>query len=380
MLVKKPPMGWNSWNTFGKDISEELIMQTADALVSTGLADAGYNYLNLDDTWSNRQGGDRGRIDGKLLAHPEKFPHGMKYLADYIHGKGLKFGIYSSSGRWTCMDFAASFNHEFTDAHTFADWDVDYLKYDFCGLIDGDEENMNYHRMSLALGTVERDILFAACNWGSYDVQNWIRGAGADAFRICGDITDNFQSVRNQSEGHFKYSNRAGVGCYIDFDMLVVGMDGKGNVSNGGCTDMEYKTHFAVWCMFANPLLIGGDIRNMRKEALDILKNRDLIAIDQDEECRNPFNIGGNPEKHQYALFRFLADNKFALMFLNYSDEEEMIDADLRLAGLAENSGYEMEMYDTYSHEPAGRKEGVFSRTLLPHESRVYTMKLVKKA
>lgn len=372
-------MGWNSWNTFGKDISEEVIMQTADALVSTGLADAGYTYLNLDDTWSNRKGEDRGRINGKLEAHPEKFPHGMKYLADYIHSKGLKFGIYSSSGRWTCMDFAASFDHEFDDANSFANWDVDYLKYDFCGLKDGDEENMNYHRMSLALSTVPRDIAFAACNWGSHNVQEWIRGTRATAFRICGDITDNFQSIRSQSEWHMQFSPYAGVGCNIDFDMLVVGMDGKGNVANGGCTDTEYMTHFAVWCMFANPLLIGADIRNMRPEALEILKNRDLIAIDQDIECRNPFLIGGDKDKGQYAYFRVLSDNRYALMFLNYSDENAEISGDLRLAGLAENSGYEMDVYDTYSHESVGRRSGIFTHKLAPHESRVYTMKLIRK-
>jgi alpha-galactosidase len=164
-------MGWNSWNTFGNDISEDLILKTADVMADEGLLDAGYKYLVIDDCWSLKE---RDK-DGRLVPDPEKFPHGMKYLADYIHGKGLKFGMYSCAGTQTCAGYPGSFEHEFTDAATFAGWGVDYLKYDYCyhsPIIPG---KYLYRRMGLALANCGRDILFAACSWGSDETQEWIK-------------------------------------------------------------------------------------------------------------------------------------------------------------------------------------------------------------
>ena len=179
-------MGWNSWNTFGENISEELIMGIADAMVEKGLRDAGYEYIVIDDCWSLRERGE----DGRLVADPKKFPHGMKYLADYIHSKGMKFGMYSCAGTLTCAGYPSSFDHEYLDAQTFADFGVDFLKYDFCYKPETSDGPLLYYRMGMALKATGREILFSACNWGSDNVWQWIRSTGAHMYRSTGDIVD----------------------------------------------------------------------------------------------------------------------------------------------------------------------------------------------
>ena len=185
MTAKKPPMGWNSWNTFGEHINEKLIMEMADQLVNDGYKDAGYEYVIIDDCWSLKE-----RVDGKLVPDPKLFPSGMKALSDYIHSKGLKFGMYSCAGTKTCAGYPSSYGHEFEDARQFAEWGVDYLKYDFCNFpVSGDAKNA-YLTMAMALRHTGREILFAACNWGKYDPSGWMRSRGAHTYRSTGDIFD----------------------------------------------------------------------------------------------------------------------------------------------------------------------------------------------
>lgn len=346
MYTKKPPLGWNSWNTFGNDISEELLMQTADAMIEKGLKDAGYEYVVIDDCWSLLD-----RDENKdIVTDPIKFPHGMKYLADYIHSKGLKFGMYSCAGVKTCAGYPSSYHNEFRDAKLFASFGVDFLKYDFCNVPQGANGPLLYHTMGMALKESGRDILFSACNWGSDHVETWIRSCGAGMYRSTGDINDNFSSVRDIALSQVDKIAYSGIGCYNDIDMLIVGMYNRGNVKNGGCTDVDYKTHFSVWCMFASPLMIGCDIRSINDVSLDLLKHKDLLRINQDEECRTPFVCADNGNKG-LAFFRHLSDNEYALMFVNFADEEAEISLDTDKIGLWAGCGYGLDAKDVFTNE-----------------------------
>ena len=186
MVKNTPAMGWNSWNTFAQEINEKLVLEAADALVENGLKDAGYEYIVIDDCWSLHERDKNGR----LVADPEKFPHGMRYVADYIHKKGLKFGMYSCAGVVTCAGYPASYEHEFIDAATFAEWGVDFLKYDYCFHSTGTPGHLLYKRMGIALANCGRDILFSACSWGADDTRVWIKETGANSWRSTGDIFD----------------------------------------------------------------------------------------------------------------------------------------------------------------------------------------------
>ena len=193
MIARTPPMGWNSWNTFASNINDALIRQMADFMVDEGYLAAGYEYLVIDDCWSLRQRG----ADGRIVPDPEKFPHGMKALADYVHSKGLKFGMYSCAGARTCAGYPGSYDHEFIDAQTFADWGVDYLKYDYCNFPASGNCKARYLTMSMALKATGREILFSACNWGQQEPGTWMRQIGAHMYRSTGDIMDNYISFTN---------------------------------------------------------------------------------------------------------------------------------------------------------------------------------------
>ena len=236
-------------------------------MVSTGLLEKGYEYLVIDDCWSlkERDGNQR------LVPDPVKFPHGMKAVADYVHSKGLKFGMYSCAGNLTFPGYPGSFEHEFTDARTFAEWGVDFLKYDYCyhsPIIHG---QYLYRRMGLALENCGRDILFSACSWGADQTQEWIKTSAASMWRSTGDIFDTWESVKDLVKQQEKLHPYNGVGCFNDMDMLIVGMYGKGNVGLKGCSDTQYKTHFSIWALLGSPLMIGCDIRSMNEETKAIL-------------------------------------------------------------------------------------------------------------
>jgi alpha-galactosidase len=273
-LAKTPPMGWNSWNKFGNKVDDQSVRGMADAMVSSGMRDAGYIYINIDDTW---EGPQRDK-DGNITTN-EKFPD-MKALADYVHSKGLKLGIYSGPGPRTCAGYIASYNHEEQDAKTWAAWGVDYLKYDWCSASEvyrPEEMKSAYQKMSLALRATKRPIIFSLCQYGWQDVGEWGAAVGGNLWRTTGDIRDSWESMSrigfDSQIGREKY---AGPGHWNDPDMLEIG--------NGGMTDTEYRTHMSLWCILAAPLLAGNDIRNMAESIKEILTNKEVIAVDQDKK------------------------------------------------------------------------------------------------
>ncbi|MCH5200820.1 MAG: glycoside hydrolase family 27 protein [Oscillospiraceae bacterium] len=382
-LAPTPPMGWNSWNTFGHNINEELIKGIADKFTELGLKDAGYEYVVIDDCWSERERG----ADGRLVPDKNKFPNGIKPVADYVHSKGLKFGIYSCAGTHTCAGFPGSFEHEYVDAATFAEWGVDYLKYDYCYKpVHVAGENL-YKRMGMALRSCGRDIVFSACNWGVDDVYNWIRESGAQLYRSTGDIRDNWQSIKHIALSQLDKQCYSGTYCWNDMDMLVVGMCGKGDnaeVIDGmgklaGCTDTEYKTHFALWAMMNSPLMIGCDIRRASEEALNILKNPDVIAINQDPEGRGPFCIRqwNNPD-NVFALIKPLCGGDYAIGMYNLSDNPSEMSLQFFDIGLPTASGLALEFYNCHTKENEGKFTERRSVRVEPHDCYMYRCKVVK--
>ena len=342
-LGKTPPMGWNTWNTFTDAINEELIMQSADVMVESGLKDCGYQYVVIDDCWRLKE---RDK-NGKLVPDPAKFPHGMKAVADYVHSRGLKFGMYSCNGTHTCAGYPASFEHEFTDAKTFAKWGVDFLKYDNCYKPDTVPGEILYKRMAMALRNCGRDILFSACNWGADGVHNWIRESGAQMYRSTGDIQDTWNSIVNLAKSQFGKQSQQGVYCWNDIDMLVVGMHGGSNSSwigegGMGCTDTEYKTHFSMWAIMNSPLMIGCDIRNMSDATKNILMNKDVIAVNQDPEGRGAYllNSNGWAGVNVKILVKALENGDYAICMVNFGDHRGMGTLCFWDMGLPAASGY----------------------------------------
>ncbi len=282
MLAATPPMGWNSWNKFGCNVSEQLIKKMADVMVSSGMKDAGYEYIVIDDCWQVARDSK-----GNIVVDSVKFPSGMKALADYIHSKGLKFGLYSDAGTGTCQNRPGSYNHEEQDANQYAAWGVDYLKYDWCNA-DGLDAKTQYTKMSKALKNSGHDIVFSMCEWGSHNPWYWAQGVG-NLWRTTGDIVNCFDCkekwgglgwvlILDEQEGLEKYS---GPGHWNDPDMLEVG--------NGKLTEDESKAHFSFWCLLDAPLIAGNDLANMTDTTKNILTNRDIIAINQD-----PLGIQGS--------------------------------------------------------------------------------------
>lgn len=378
MLAKTPPMGWNSWNTFGNNINEALIRETADAMVSTGLRDAGYEYLVIDDCWSLRERDE----NGSLVADPEKFPNGMKAVADYVHSKGLKFGMYSCCGVKTCAGYPGSWGHEFDDAKYFAEVGIDFLKYDNC-YHPSMPSHLSYNRMALALRAQNRDILFSACNWGNAHVETWARSCGVDMYRSTGDIFDSFASVRNLSESQKDKIAYSSAGCFNDIDMLIVGMKGKGNVGNElgyeGCTDSQYRYHFALWCMMMSPLMIGCDIRNMDEETAKLLKNKGLIAINQDPDTRPPLFIRENTGNKEATLtFRHLSDNRFAFGFFNPYETEKTFMIPYYEIGLDPLCGYGFDITDVFTGEHLGVKKEYIEARIPAGDCKIFTGTIVK--
>jgi alpha-galactosidase len=269
-LAKTPPMGWNSWNHFAGKIDDATVRQIADAMATNGMKAAGYIYVNIDDTW--QLGRD---ADGNITAN-KKFPD-MKALADYVHSKGLKIGLYSGPGPKTCAGYEGSFGHEEADAKMYAKWGFDYLKYDWCsaGAIYKDSDMQAvYQKMGDALRSTGRPIVFSLCQYGRADVWSWGAKVDGNLWRTTGDISDNWDSMSKIAFKQLAIAQFAKPGHWNDPDMLEVG--------NGGMTDEEYRTHMALWAMLRAPLLAGNDVRNMSEATKAILLNRDIIAIDQD--------------------------------------------------------------------------------------------------
>ena len=368
-------MGWNTWNTFGENINEALIMETCDAMVEKGLRDAGYQYIVIDDCWSL----DDRDAEGRLQADPKKFPHGIKYLADYIHSKGMKLGMYSCCGPRTCAGYPGSLDHEFIDAKFFADNEVDYLKYDYCY----HPRNLNcstlYNRMRMALNATGRDIVFSVCNWGDDNLLEWIRAVGGDLYRSTGDIEDNFKSIEDIFMSQINNFALSGPSCFNDMDMLVCGMNNRGNVSAGGCTFEEYKTHFCLWCMAQSPLMIGCDVRDVDDDILALLKNPDLIAINQDPEVRPIIPVNMFREERFPAYAKHLENGEYAFSLTNLEDETREIFLILADMGLPLDGHWGFKLRDCITGEDIDRvAEDIIKAEVKAHSTRVFRGKLVR--
>src|SRR5215831_16404432 len=269
-LARTPPMGWNSWNKFAGRVDDATVRSIADAMASNGMKEAGYQYINIDDTWEGERD-PKGNIQTN-----KKFPN-MKALADYVHGKGLKLGIYSSPGPNTCAGYEGSYGHEEQDARTFAAWGIDYLKYDWCGarnLYADAEMQAVYQKMGDALLTTGRPIVYSLCQYGRADVWKWGPDVGGNLWRTTGDIRDQWDSMERIGFAHGELAPFAGPGHWNDPDMLEIG--------NSGMSDTEYRTHMSLWSMLAAPLIAGNDVRSMPPSIREILLNREVIAVDQD--------------------------------------------------------------------------------------------------
>ncbi|HEY9025341.1 MAG TPA: glycoside hydrolase family 27 protein [Burkholderiaceae bacterium] len=273
-LAPTPPMGWNSWNRFACNVSETLIRRQADAMAASGMKDAGYRYIVIDDCWQKSRD-----EDGNILPDPERFPSGMKALADYVHSKGLKFGLYTDAGALTCGGRPGSAGREFQDAKQYARWGVDFVKVDWCNTGTRDAEAA-YTIMAKALRESGRDILLSICEWGTSQPQRWAPAVG-HMWRTTGDIFDAWQGQKEWSRGmvdlldyNAERWRDSGPNQWNDPDMLEVG--------NGGMTTTEYESHFSLWAMLAAPLIAGNDLAAMDAQTLRILTNRDVIEVDQD--------------------------------------------------------------------------------------------------
>jgi alpha-galactosidase len=342
-LAQTPPMGWNSWNKFACEVNEKMLMQMADAMVESGMRDAGYEYIVVDDCWH----GERDSL-GFIQANPEHFPSGMKALTDYIHSKGLKFGIYSCAGNTTCAGRPASRGREYQDALTYAKWGVDYLKYDWCDT-DGLNAEAAYITMRDALYSAGRPILFSMCEWGGNKPWEWGAEVG-HMWRTTGDIYDCFDceyshgtwsswgvmKILDMQDGLREY---AGPGHWNDPDMLEVG--------NGGLTVNEGRAHFSMWCMLAAPLIAGNDLTSMSEETLEILTNTDAIAINQDALGIQGFKFASKDSVETW--FKPLENGDWAVCFLNRSSTPAKVGFD-----------WKTKVYDDFSKRDLGATKSVY--------------------
>ncbi|HXI90851.1 MAG TPA: glycoside hydrolase family 27 protein [Blastocatellia bacterium] len=348
-LARTPPMGWNSWNKFACNVSEQLIKEIADAMVATGMKKAGYQYVNIDDCWQVSRDSA-----GNIVADPTRFPGGMKALADYVHAKGLKLGIYTDAGTMTCEKRPGSLDHELQDAKTYAAWGVDYVKIDWCHT-EGLDPQKQYAKFRDALAQCGRPIVFSICNWGRNQPWTWGPATG-NLWRTTGDIQDNWASVLkildNPSQQH---AEAAGPGGWNDPDMLEVG--------NGKMTDAEYRSHFSLWAMMAAPLIAGNDLRSMSQATKDILMNAEVIAIDQDAAGKQGTRIrveGGSevwakPLKQKGAV---------AVVLFNRGEAAADISANWGEVGLPSGKA---KVRDLWAHTDRGVFTDSFKANVPPH-------------
>jgi len=312
-LAKTPPMGWNSWNKFAGRVDDATVRAIADAMASNGMKNAGYLYINIDDTWES------GRNDKGEIQTNKKFPD-MKALADYVHKKGLRLGIYSSPGPNTCAGYEGSYGHEEQDAMTFAKWGIDYLKYDWCGartLYTDEEMPAIYQKMGDALLKTGRPIVYSLCQYGRLDVWKWGAEVGGNLWRTTGDIRDTWDSMTNIGFRQNELAQYAKPGHWNDPDMLEIG--------NGGMTGAEYRTHMSLWAMLAAPLLAGNDLRQMSSETLAILTNREVIAVDQDKLGKQGSQAWKSGDQEIWT--RQLSGGDMAVAFFNRRKDEAKISA-----------------------------------------------------
>ncbi|MGA2182453.1 MAG: glycoside hydrolase family 27 protein [Bryobacteraceae bacterium] len=347
-LARTPPMGWNSWNLFADKIDDRTVREIADALVSSGMAKAGYVYVNIDDTWE-------GSRDASGTIHPnQKFPD-MRGLAAYVHSKGMKLGIYSSPARKTCAGYEGSFGHEEQDARTFASWGIDYLKYDWCSadkVYEPESMRPAYAIMGRALRETGRAIVFSLCQYGLQNVGEWGAEAGGNLWRTTGDISDTWASMSRigfeLQSGREKY---ASPGHWNDPDMLEIG--------NGGMSETEYRTHMSLWCMLAAPLIAGNDVRTMSPAIRDILTNPEVIAVDQDALGRQGRAAGKDAE----IWLKELSGGQYAVALFNRGAEKKRMSVRWTDLGLTANP----HVRDLWTRRDLGRMASGFSAEVPSH-------------
>lgn len=363
-LAKTPPMGWNSWNTFRLNIHEELVREIADAFIEKGLKEAGYQYIVIDDGWQV----DRD-INGNILVNQEKFPSGIKATADYIHSQGLKIGIYSDAGYMTCGKFPGSLGHEYQDARTYASWGIDYLKYDWC-YTGNQNATDSYKLMKNALVNAGRPVVFSICEWGTSQPWTWAPEVGhlwRTTFDIrpcwdCGQQTHSngvqienfigFTKILDQQVGLESY---AGPGHWNDPDMLEVG--------NGELTFDENVAHFSLWCILSAPLMLGNDIRSLSEEVLEIITNREVIAVNQDPLGRQGRKVRDDGDFEVWS--KELQDGSRAVLLFNRSETEEQISFEWFEVGMLQDM--KLNVRDLWQKKEMGNFDGSYSAEVPAH-------------
>jgi alpha-galactosidase len=360
-LAPTPPMGWNSWNKFQCNVSEDLIKSVADSIAANGMKDAGYQYVVIDDCWQvNRD------ANGNIVADPQRFPSGIKALADYIHAKGLKFGLYSDAGAKTCAGRLGSQGHEYQDALQYARWGVDYLKYDWCSTGTRNAEEA-YSTMSNALMATGRPIVFSMCEWGTAKPWLWGKGIG-NLWRTTGDISDKWSANNKWPDGsccqygmveildqQVGIESFAGPGHWNDPDMLEVG--------NGGMTTTEYRAHFSFWALLAAPLISGNDVRSMTPEIKEILTNTEVIAVNQDKLGREGRRIRKNGDLEVWA--KPLGAGSRAVILFNRGTSEG--DVSVSWEEIAYPGHLSAKVRDLWAHKDLGSFTGSFKASVDPH-------------
>ena len=371
-LASAPPMGWMTWNYFGENISERLIHEIADAMESSGMVKAGYHYLMIDDGW---QGGRDNK--NNIIPEAKKFPSGIKALADYVHTKGIKLGIYSDAAQLTCANYTASLGFEEQDAKTFAAWGIDYLKYDYCNAPpDSATAKIRYKTMADALRKSGRDIAFGICEWGERKPWLWASQAGGQLWRTTGDVRDVWSSLMSIFNINSELDRYAGPGHWNDPDMLIVGLRGNkgpsGDLGGTGCTDIEYQSNMSLWSMMAAPLIATNDVRNMNEATKNILLNEEVIAINQDV-------LGKQAERKIKndvwdVLVKPLANGDVALAILNKGDKDAGYELKFIEIGLPDK----YEIRDVWQHKVIS-KGNKWKGTVQSHETKVFRLKKISK-
>jgi alpha-galactosidase len=352
-LARTPPMGWNSWNKFAGKVTAADVRGMAEAIVATGMDKLGYVYVNIDDTW------EAGRDAQGNITTNRKFPD-MKALADYVHSKGLKIGIYSSPGSTTCAGYEGSFGHEVQDAKMFAAWGIDYLKYDLCGartVYTSTEANHRglYQKMGEALQQSGRPIVYSLCQYGENDPWKWGTKVGGNLWRTTGDITDKWESMDRIGFSQIAISSYTRPGHWNDPDMLEIG--------NGGMTGDEYRTHMSLWAMLAAPLIAGNDLRSMTDETKSILMNREVIAVDQDAAAKSVQSL--STEGTVETLWRPMADGTLVIGIFNRGAEAAT--SDLQWSKVPGLSGKKLQVRDLWQHSDLNLKGDQYTAQVPKH-------------
>lgn len=381
-LALTPPLGWSSWNNFGEDINEQLIVATIDAMVANGMRDAGYVYVNLDDGWQRYKGTRR---DHPLEVDPKKFPRGIAWLSNYAHERGMKLGIYSGPGQSTCAGYTGSEGHEAEDARMFASWNIDHLKYDSCCShreAPKTELQKIFRSMSEALMAQKRGIVLHACHCGWGDIWEWAAGLGINHWRIGQDISDDFNYPGNREKYYFDVLDQldrgvgleryAGPGHWNDYDMLIVGLNGKsGQLIGSGASNTEYRTHFSLWAMVASPMLVGADVRKLDSYTLETLTNAEVLALNQDSAGNIAEKVRDDGDLEVFA--KELADGSHAVLLLNRGAATADITFSPRRDMQVPMDRYTVR--DLWKHRDLGTYDIPFTAEVQSHEARVFRIR-----